>query len=244
MSRRTLSLRSALRARAQRAGGGVAGPTGLSIVNTSMILENVLADGTLLVPIPDGTADGHYMVLFLGRQNDIAITNALGLASWTEIVALRELNNFGDDFHTSIWVKTASSEGATVAVKNPHAAQGRPHGGIIVTLQSVHADGFDVTPIGTHSEVIMGGINEACPAITSLTDEAIMLNMHFHYSGMTAFGAPAGYLLQQSDFSILGCQMGLATKKLGAAGLETPGVWTNAGVVEEGARVSFLVKQA
>ncbi len=242
MARRTLSLRSALRARDQRAGGGAAPDTALAIVASSILIESVAADGSFLVPIPAGTVDGHYMVLFLGKTNDVAFTNALGLASWTEIVALRELNAAGDDFTSQVWVKVAASEGATVQVKNPEVPNPRECGGIIVTFKNQHADGFDVTPVAGHAITVIPGLNDACPAITSLTDNAIFLNMHYQLSLVTAYVAPSGYAMQESDFALAGCQMAVAAKTLGAAGLETPGVWVNTGTTQEGSRTSFIVK--
>lgn len=194
--------------------------------------------------VPSGVEDGHKMLMHLGIQasQQPLVDPTVG---WTKVTALDQIQTGGDDLRANVYQRIASSEPASYEVSTSHLASGRQMQVAITVWSGVHDDVFDVTPISAHSIGVQDTVNPSCPAITSLTDDAVMVCFGvFGYTLLTGVGPQSGYEIQGEEH-VQAVSAMLSTKTLGAAGLETPGPWTHtSGGFPESVINSLLLKKA
>ena len=208
------------------AGGAPAGAGAIELIGITVQWENVAADGSMTALVPEGTEDGHQMLMHIGIQDDVQILTDPP-TGWIKVTALDKSTTGGDDLRANVYRRTADSEPASYEVTQNHAASLRQLNVVISTWANVRADIFDVTPDSAHAAVTQNVVNPSNPAIASLTDDALMICFGvWGFEALTTVGAQDGYAILAEDHSNgVGCA--LSSKTLDTAGLETPGPWTH-----------------
>jgi len=188
---------------------------------------------------PAGIEDGDKLVCVIFKNDDVGVPAMSGFAADLSVA-----DTAGDDRRTSLLSKTASSESGNYSGTMVDATA-RMAVAIMLRVSNCHADIFDVNPAGGHLTDVQNDKNTASPAMTSATDNALMVVCQHLVSGMTAFGVPSGFTLIGSDFTELQAHVGQAYFDIESAGLKTPGVYTSTVTgTPDGHRLSFMLKAA
>ena len=189
-------------------------------------------DTSLVVNVPNGTADGDVMVAFIHGEDSDAGGRTLTLpGGWTSVDDY--LKTGGNDARCGVAYRVASSEPASYTFT---MSTGEAMVAAILTYRGIdNTNPIDTAFTTSHrSESNSGTVGSyAPPAITTTTHGArvVCADMPTHINNYTTSAGPTGYDTRFGHAQLdpwFGAGLVIADKEVATAGPETPGNWGSA----------------
>ncbi len=201
----------------------------ITFVAAATNADAALATATnISVSVPTGTVDDDFMIKFAFKNED---AGGISLPSgWTNDAALSTQSAAGSDRENILHFRKASSEPASYDIQHTTGTT-QAFSVAILTFRGVDTTTpFDVVPTSSHIATPGNTDNPSNPAITTVTDGAMVILLHGCVDFSTpwsATGPPSLYAESHGEISAVTAGQAGAYRIITTAALETPGAWTH-----------------